>query len=459
MKELLIISLLGIAVMAADILKMRKAIFGLVVLGLLGLIGTAIADWGHNENPFGNNMLLMDNFALGFTVVLGLLALAWIVLTTDFFGTDSRRTDLYALSIFSLCGAILMVSFTNLVMLFLGIEILSIPLYVLAASNRRDVRSNEAGFKYFFLGSLASAILLFGIALVYGATGTFDLSEILNITASHTTHSTLMTTGVAMMLVGFGFKISVAPFHFWAPDVYQGSPTPITAFMATVVKGAAFAAMYRLFTTSLVHYLPHFEAVLAFSAGLTLILANTVGSIQSSVKRLLAYSSVSHAGFMLGAVMVAQTSEPKYLMYYVLTYGIASLTAFIVLHQVSSIQGGAEGTEAFHGLYKRNPLMAGALTVALFSMAGIPPLSGFMAKYFVISNVISAGHLTLAIVMILTSVVAMYYYLKLIVAMFTPIENAGRIVITSSQRATFAVFTFLMVALFFGASAVALIHW
>jgi NADH-quinone oxidoreductase subunit N len=143
----------------------------------------------------------------------------------------------------------------------------------------------------------------------------------------------------------------------------------------------------------------------------------------------------------------------------VLTYGIASLTAFIVLHQVSSIQGGAEGTEAFHGLYKRNPLMAGALTVALFSMAGIPPLSGFMAKYFVISNVINAGHLTLAIVMILTSVVAMYYYLKLIVAMFTPIENAGRIVITSSQRAIFAVFTFLMVALFFGASAVALIHW
>jgi NADH-quinone oxidoreductase subunit N len=459
MNELLITSLLGIAVLAADILRLRKFIPALVILGLSALIGVSIMDWGKNNNPFGHSMLIFDNFALGFTIVLSFITLCWLLLTADHFGTENKRTDLYALALFSLTGAIIMTAYTNMVMLFLGIEILSIPLYVLAASDRKNILSNEAGFKYFFLGSVASSVLLFGVALIYGASGTFNIHELMEFCQSSPTQNTMVTVGMTLILAGFAFKISVAPFHFWAPDVYQGAPTPVTAFMATVVKGAAFAGLYRLFDLGLLPYVQTFHVAISAMVILTLIMANTIGSIQTNVKRLMAYSSVSHAAFMLAAVMVAGSSHPKYLLYYVLTYSIASLTAFVVLYQVSKIQGGAEDTDAFKGLVKRNPVMASALTLALFSMAGIPPLAGFMAKYFVIADVVAQGFTAVAVVMVLASVVAMYYYLRIIMAVFTPLENAGRIVLTSAQHFVFVLFTLLMVALFFLSSLTEIVHW
>jgi NADH-quinone oxidoreductase subunit N len=344
------------------------------------------------------------------------------------------------------------------VMLFLGIEILSIPLYVLAASDRKNLLSNEAGFKYFILGSLASAVLLFGIALLYGSLGTFDLNAIHEKIAAMPQYSAMMIIGTAMILVGFAFKISVAPFHMWAPDVYQGAPTVITAFMATIVKGAAFAGMYKLFVVAL-HPLPDaFAKAFAIMIGLTLIISNVTAVVQTSSKRLLAYSSLSHAGFMLGFIMMSENASAKYLMFYVLSYGIASLCAFAVLQHVSSIQNGDDSMTAFKGLVKRNPVMAGAMTVSLLSMAGIPPLSGFLAKYYVITNVMSGGHMTLVIVMILTSAISAYYYLKVIIAMFTPIENAGRIVVGNLQKSIYLIFTLLLVVMFFAASLLELIE-
>ncbi|MFN0033345.1 MAG: NADH-quinone oxidoreductase subunit N [Flavobacteriales bacterium] len=454
MKELLIISLIGIAVLAADILKLRKLIFPLIALGLLGNVVCSIVDWGHNEVPFAQygGMLLFDNLALAFNIVLSVIALFWFILTADYFKVDSeKRTDLYALALFSLCGAVVMVSFSNMMMLFLGLEILSIPLYVLAASEKRNILSNEAGFKYFFLGSLASAIILFGIALIYGSTGSFDLATIASKIAVIGNDSALLTVGVTMIVAGFAFKISVAPFHLWAPDVYQGAPTVITAFMATIVKAAAFAALYKLFNGALAGMSEKFMTAFAIMSAITLIVANIIASVQVNSKRLLAYSSISHAGFMLGFVMMSAQVPGKYLLFYVLAYSIASLTAFGALHHVSSAQMGEESTNAFKGLVKRNPMMAGAMTLALLSMAGIPPLSGFLAKYFVIKGVLNGGHLWLVIIMILSSVVAMYYYLKLIMAMFTPIENAGRIVVNKSQQILYGVFAVLLIALFFGA--------
>jgi NADH-quinone oxidoreductase subunit N len=461
MKEIIIISLLGIVVLAADLLKLRKLVLPISVAGLLALIACCVMDWGHNEIPFAQygGMLLFDNYALGFTIVISTIAICWFLLTSDSFDNHpGNRTDIYALTLFSLCGAIVLTSFSNLVMLFLGVEILSIPLYVLAASDRKNILSNEAGFKYFFLGSLASAIMLFGIALVYGANGSFDLATIHNTISGSTHFSGLMMTGTMLILVGFAFKISVAPFHMWAPDVYQGAPTVVTAFMATVVKAAAFAGMYRLFAMNLSPLPEIFIQAMAVMAGLTLIVANLVAVTQTSSKRLLAYSSLSHAGFLLGFVMMAENTPGKYLLYYALTYGLASLTAFSILQQVSSIQGGDDSFNAFKGLVKRNPVLAGAMTVSLLSMAGIPPLSGFLAKYYVISNVLSGGHIYLVIIMILTSAVAAYYYLKIISAMFTQIENAGRIMVSSLQRSLYIVLTVLLVALFFGASLLELIE-
>lgn len=461
MKEILIISLLGIAILAIDLVRLRKLALPITIAGLCGLIASAILDWGQNEVPFAQygGMLRFDNYALAFTITFAFVAALWFLMNSDYYAAgSSKRTDIFALSIFSLCGAVVLSSYSSLVMLFLGVEILSIPLYVLAASDRKNQLSNEAGFKYFFLGSLASATLLFGIALIYGAFGSFDLAVIHEKISRMSEVSGLALIGIILMLSGFLFKVSVAPFHMWAPDVYQGAPTPVTAFMSTIVKGAAFAGLFRLVSLAISPLPDMVIAALTLMAAITLVVSNLVASTQTNTKRLLAYSSISHAGFMLGFILLAQSANAKYLMYYVLTYSIASLTAFSVVQHVSSYQNKDESFDAFRGLVKRNPLMAGAMTLALLSMAGIPPLGGFLAKYYVISDLISS-HIALVIVMILTSAVGAYYYLRIIIAMFTPIENAGRMVVGGTQKMVYAVCTALMVVLFFTASLLELIRF
>ena len=459
MKEILLISLLGIGVLALDVLKMRKLIMPVIIAGLLGLIASCILDWNHNEIPFAQygGMLLFDNVALAFTAVFAFIGLFWFLLAGDTYAAQStERTDIFALVLFSMCGAVVLSAYTNLVMLFLGVEILSIPVYVLAASNRGNLLSNESGFKYFFLGSLASAILLFGIALTYGAVGSFELSAIQNhIGAGY--YSPLVLIGATLMIVGFSFKISVAPFHMWAPDVYQGAPTGITAYMATVVKGAAFAGMFKLFGGALLPLPEAFTTALAFMSGLTLIASNLTAFVQTNAKRMLAFSSVSHAGFMLGFVLVANTTPSKYLLFYTLTYSLASLIAFFVIQQVAAIQNDDDSVAAFKGLIKRSPVMAVSLSMALLSMAGIPPLSGFLAKYYVLSNLVEHEYMALVIIMIVTSAIGAVYYLRIITAIFTPIENAGRIMISDRMRRSLAVLSVLLVVLFFAASLLELL--
>ena len=459
MKEIVIISLLGIAVLALDVLKMRKLVLPVIILGLLGLIGVSIADWGLNETPFAQygGMLTFDNTALSFTIVFATIALLWFLLAGDNYASGtSQRTDIFALVLFSLCGAVVLSAYTNLVMLFLGVEILSIPVYVLAASQRKNVLSNEAGFKYFFLGSLASAVLLFGISLCYGAVGSFELKAIQE-HLSGGYYSPLILTGSALMLIGFAFKISVAPFHLWAPDVYQGAPTPVTAYMSTIVKGAAFAGMFKLFGSALQPLPEAYSTAIVFMIALTLIASNITAVVHTDTKRMLAFSSISHAGFMLGFVLTASTTSPKYLIYYTLTYSIASLISFFVIQHVAAIQNDDASTDAFKGLIKRSPVMAVSMTVALLSMAGIPPLSGFLGKYYVITNVIEHEHMALVIIMVITSAIGAFYYLRVIGAIFTPIENAGRIMVSDSTRRTLAVLSVLLVVLFFAASLLELL--
>jgi NADH-quinone oxidoreductase subunit N len=428
---LLISALLGVSLLALEIFKLRRWMMPLMVMSFLAIIGGTFALWGMNENVMMQGMIVMDAYALRTTAVLAILALFWLLTQHQNIEKTGNSSDLYALLAFSFCGAILMTNFTNLVMLFLAIEILSIPVYVLAASNRSSLLSNESGFKYFILGSAASAILLFGIALLYGATGSFDL---------YTIHDALMSgaiaplswVGLAMILTGFGFKISVAPFHFWAPDVYQGAPTPITGWMATVVKGAAIFGMYRLFKGAFDGAMPHLEGILVIIIAITLVIANGMASIQSNVKRMLAYSGVSHAAFML-ATMIIPGFDPQSIVLYVISYGISSLIVFSIMNQVGQTAG--EELNNFRGLSQENPFSAAAMTIGLLSMAGIPPLAGFFGKYYVISGLIST-HPGLTIIMVLTSVVGMYYYLKVIFAMYqktsTPVvvEENNKIVLS-----------------------------
>lgn len=419
MTILLISALLGVVLLALEIFKMRSLMFPVIVLSMLGILAGTVIDWGISENIMQQNMMMNDAFALRSIAILTLLALGWFITQRKAIEETGNSADLYALLAFSFCGALLMTNFTNMVMLFLAIEILSIPLYVLAASKRGSKASNESGFKYFILGSTASAILLFGITLIYGVTGTFDLYRIHDFIAENSS-STLLMTGIGMVLVGFGFKISAAPFHFWAPDVYQGAPTPITGWMATVVKGAAVLGMYRLFKGAFDGAMPALEGIIALLVAMSLIIANGMAAIQSNVKRMLAYSGISHAGFMLASLLLV-SFDPTSIFFYILSYGAASLLAFVILYNLGKEHG--EDLNVFHGLAQKNPMSAALLSISLLSMAGIPPLAGFFGKYFIIQGIIQ-NHTWLAIVMILTSVVGMYYYLKVILAMYSKQTSA-----------------------------------
>lgn len=392
-------------------------------MAIVALLVVLVLSYGHLgvvESVYG--MAELNPFSSKFLMVLCGLGILWFWGFRRFFENEKTSTDYFALILFSFAGAACMVSYTNLAMLFLGVEILSIPIYVLAGSHKTDLKGNEASFKYFLLGAFSSCFLLFGIALLYGATGTFDLTQISASTTSLTSENrTLLQIGFVLTVAAFAFKVAAAPFHFWAPDVYEGSPVPVTAYMVTVVKVAAFAALLKFFQ-AFEGAIPQTVAWLIYGiCFLTLMFANFVAASQKNVKRLMAYSSISHTGFMLMGIFCQNEGAENLLTYYALVYGIASLTAFRVLwylrNEVADIQD-------FKGLLHTNQLAAVAVIMAMLSMAGIPPLAGFIAKYRVLAAALAAGQGWLVVVGILASLLAIYYYFKIIIVMFEPCETA-----------------------------------
>ena len=451
MKGLLIISGLGILAMLAEIFKFKKVLYPLVLIGILAAYALGFTEWNANYNiEMFSNMIRFDNVALAFSGVILATAFFWLILANDYFDKD-HVTDHFALVLFALVGALMLTAFSNMTTLFLGIEILSIPMYVLAASRKRDLASNEAGFKYLIMGSFASGFLLFGIALIYGATGSFDLMAI----RAYISHNgadlpAFFYAGVLLVLVAMLFKVSAAPFHFWAPDVYEGSPTVITALMSTIVKTAAFAAFMRLFLVTFGGVNETWGIVLAVVIALSLVVSNITAATQQSVKRMLAYSSISHAAFMLMAILANNRgmASVSAILYYSLAYSIGSIAAFTVVYHVSKQESGSSNIEAFNGLAKRHPLMAVCMTVAMLSLAGIPVTSGFFAKYFVFSLLIGTSYNWLIILAILTSAVGVYYYFKVIIAMYfkTPAKEDG-ITIDSSHVVLLLLTTLFTIAL------------
>jgi NADH-quinone oxidoreductase subunit N len=425
MKGLFIISGLGVLAMLAEIFKFKKLLYPLVLIGILAAYVTNFMEWNNNANiEMFANMMRFDNVALAFSGVILVTAFFWFILANDYFEQD-HVTDHFALVLFALVGAIMLTGFSNMTTLFLGIEILSIPMYVLAASRKRDLASNEAGFKYLIMGSFASGFLLFGIALIYGATGSFDLMAIRSfISHSQGDLPAFFYAGVLMVLVAMLFKVSAAPFHFWAPDVYEGSPTVITALMSTIVKTAAFAAFMRLFLVVFGGVNESWSMVLAVVIALSLVVSNITAATQQSVKRMLAYSSISHAAFMLMAILANQRgmASVSAILYYSLAYSVGSIAAFTVLYNVSKAKDNAN-IEAFNGLGKRHPFMAACMVVAMLSLAGIPITAGFFAKYFIFSVMIGTTFKWLIILAILTSAVGVYYYFKVIIAMYFKQED------------------------------------
>jgi NADH-quinone oxidoreductase subunit N len=417
MKGLFIISGLGILAMMAEIFKFKRLLYPIVLIGILAAYVANFMEFNNNMSIAAfNNMIRFDNVALAFSGVIIITAFFWFILANDYFTDETSVADHFSLVLFALTGGIMLTSFTNMTTLFLGIEILSIPLYVLASSKKNDVKSNEAGFKYLIMGSLASAFLLFGIALIYGATGTFDIMVMRN-KISDGNLPVFFYAGVMMMLIAMCFKVSAAPFHFWAPDVYQGSPTVITALMSTVVKTAAFAAFIRLFLIGFGGVNEMWSMALAGIIALSLIISNITAASQSNVKRMLAYSSISHAAFMLMAILAFNADmSVKSILYYTLAYSMGSIAAFTVLYHVG--KNGDESFESFNGLAKRNPMIALGMLIAMLSLAGIPVTAGFFAKYYIFTAMIGTSYKWLLILAVLTSCVGVYYYFKVIIAMY-----------------------------------------
>ena len=427
MDILIAIAGLGILCLIAEIFDLRKAIVPVTITGLITVLGYSgakafnngadvIPGFGIDESNFFG-MLKSDNYALAFSSLFILLTIFLIALTPQFHKQHKPKiSDFVAIKLFLLTGAIAMVSFGNLSMFFLGIEILSISLYVLAASEPKNVLSNEAGMKYFLIGAFASGFILFGIALIYGATGTFNI-EAINV-MDRETLPTWFAIGSLMLSIGLLFKIAAVPFHFWAPDVYEGSPALTTATMSTLAKVAAMASFFKLLTTLNPHH-GGFLTIINIVAILSMTVGNLTALRQINVKRMLAFSGISHAGYMLlifqfTNLAVAQAN----LLYYTAAYALAGIAAFAVVLTVCGNKGNQD-IYNFNGLGKTKPLMAAVFTCALLSMAGIPIFSGFFAKFFLFDQVLEKGRLILVIFAVINSIISVGYYFKIIIAMYT----------------------------------------
>lgn len=433
MNSLYVICGLGIASLMAEILNMRKRLTAFLMIGLVVAAGLVVLDWGTDLSYF-NSMVVFDKFSLAFTGLISIVSIVWFWICGEYF-EDNHQTDKSALVLFTIAGAVVMVAFNNMAMLFLGIEILSISLYALAGSRKGSLFSNEASFKYFLMGSFATGFLLMGIAFVYGATGSFQIDKIYDFILLHKDGMpTFFYAGVILMFIGLAFKISAVPFHFWAPDVYGGSPTSITAFMSTVVKIAAIGAFFKIFSFGFGEIESSWLVMIEIVCVLTLVVANVTAVYQNDAKRLLAYSSVGHVGYILLGFLANPTTSSAVVLYYLSAYAVSSLGAFAILSIIER-ENKSLSIENFNGLFKRNPFLSIAMTIALLSLAGIPPLPGFFGKYMVFALAIENGYTGLVLVAVITSLIGVYYYFRIMIAMFLKEPAGAPIKLSVSQNA------------------------
>ncbi len=447
MEILIILSATAILTLACEMIDKPKMAWGVTLAGLVAALVALGATWGETESYY-SNMLVINPYAQAFIGVILVIALLLVLLGERFFQTyEVHRPEAYALMLFSLAGGVAMIGFGNLAMLFLGVELLSIPMYVLAGSDKRNLLSNEASLKYFLMGAFASGFLLFGITLVYGASGTFDLATLATYASTNTPAlPNLFLAGIVLIIIAFGFKVSAAPFHFWAPDVYDGSPTLVTMFMATIVKIAAFATFLKLFSVAFAPVSVSYSLVLAVLAAMTMTIGNLSAIFQSSFKRMMAYSGVAHAGYLLLGLLVASKAASSAVLFYGMGYGIATVSAFAIL-LLLYYKNDSEESEIFKGLAQKNPVLAIAATIAMLSLAGIPGTAGFFGKYYLFSLTIGSGYMWLAVIGILNSLISVYYYLRIVIYMYASKSKDDKsLEIPAIYSIVIAICTFLTIA-------------
>src|SRR5256714_4676187 len=443
----LIVGVAGVIVMMVDAFVRREQRWltgSLSIISLVASLGASIwlwSAWPAQRSAF-NGMIVLDELRLSFTLIFVVVALLTILISSVWIETEKLPAgEFHSLLLFATCGMMLMASAGDLVIVFLGLEILSIATYVLAGFRRTDVRSNESSLKYFILGSFASAFLLYGIALIYGATATTSLPGTTNIATiatrlNQSLYPPLLLAGAAMLLVGFGFKIATAPFHVWTPDVYEGAPTPVTAFMAAGPKAAGFAAFLRVFvfgfpiatavvsTGGFAH--KAWLSALAVMAVLTMCVGNIVAIVQNNVKRMLAYSSIAHAGYALVGFVAAgaaatiddRSAALSAVAFYLLTYAVMNMGAFAIVPLVARRGDQQTSVDDYNGIGFASPVLAFSLSLFLLSLLGMPLTAGFMGKIVVFSAALRQGYVWLVVIAVLNTAISAYYYLRLIIVMF-----------------------------------------
>ncbi len=435
MKAIIAATLLGVIMMFTGLfVKDKKQVVMIAVIAFLALLGITIwevqaASSAAPEMLF-NNMLRIDSYALWFNMMMaGCTFLYVLLMGKDIMRVGNHVAEYFTLILFILCGIFLLTGYNNLLMLFIGIEIMSIPQYILAGADRRNLKSNEASLKYFLMGAFTTGLLLMGITLLYGATGSFYITDFAFLRADALNPMAL--AGILFILISFAFKVSAVPMHMWTPDVYDGSPTAFTAFMSTIVKAGAFVGFLRLFHIAFGSLSNHWMLIVAIITAATLLVGNITAVFQQSVKRMLAYSSIAQAGFMLFAISSVNASAWQGMIIYGVAYSVATIGMFSVLIKMKDYT-----YDGFNGLAKKQPVVAFFTTIFLLSLAGIPLTGGFIDKYFVLNAAVQQGGLLwLVIFALLMAAISVYYYFRVIIAMYFKQGDAEMAVeINSSDR-------------------------
>jgi NADH-quinone oxidoreductase subunit N len=418
---MLCVTLAALASMGAEAFRGRDERMPIGSLGFVGLVGAAVSAallWNRNTASFG--VIVADNFGLFVTIVLAIVGVLTIMFSSQVLERDGIPSgEYYALMLFSIVGMIMMATATDLLVVFIALEVLSLAVYVLTAIRRDNLQGTEAAFKYFLLGAFSSAFFLYGIAFTYGVTGSTRLAAVGSyLSAQSMTSNPMVLLALGLLLVGFSFKISAVPFHMWTPDAYEGAPAIVTGFMSTGVKAAAFAAFARVFLSAFEPFKGEWAPVVSIIAIATMILGTVVGVAQSNLKRMLAYSSIAHGGYLLVGLVAANQVGKAAILFYLLAYSVTNLAAFGVIALLGTRDKANDNLRDYAGLWHTRPALAALMTVCLLSLGGLPPTAGFIGKWYIFSAAVSAGYYSLAVIGMLTSVISVFFYLRVVVMMY-----------------------------------------